>query len=183
MKAESVSAPLLSAVLAIENELAETLTRVQARLTALRVVISRLGEADAWACWNSAIWTRGQLVMSPVFAETWPRQRLILAIAAASAAEASHFAPEATSKPRLFLVDPSFDAILGRKLSLLSIGSCARVCAIVDGLDWSQIADLRPLGALSPIRGDVPEFDDIVNDFANDLATTSSGKLWAQQLE
>lgn len=135
-------------MLDIENRFSGSLTEVQARIAALRMLVSRLGEDDAWSLWNSSIWTRGHIVLRPIFTETWPRQRVLLAIAAASIATSSSDAEVTSSLARVFKLNPTFDATLQRSMMLIGVDVYKGIGAVVDQLPWSQVQSLEPLIAL-----------------------------------
>lgn len=146
------------AIAGIETELKPGLSDLQARVAALRIVVSRLGEDDAWRRWNSRVW-RAKIVLEPIFKETWPRQRLALALAAGRVDETKRLGKEIDAGGHLFHLEPAFDASLDHAIALLQLDRCTAVNEIADKVPWASIADLKSLTHLSYVED--PRFPDI----------------------
>jgi hypothetical protein len=155
------------AVTGIETELKPGLTPLQARVLALRVVVSRLGEEDAWRRWNSRVW-RAKIVLEPIFKETWSRQRLVLAVGAARVDEARRLGKEIDAGGHLFHLEPAFDAALDHAMALLDLDRCMALNEIVDKVSWAGVVDVKSLTHLSSVED--PHFPDI----SSRLATITS---------
>ena len=159
---------LLYVLKRIEEELKPVLTPLQSRVFAMRVLIGRLGEVDAWGLWNSRIWTQSML-FQPIFPATWQRERVLLAMAAASAAAASD--PTLANQSLLFNLSFDFDATLSRSLKLLSVEIYARICAIIDAVPWNDVLTLRSLEELEPmIDNNYPGVSDSIVKIGKKLA-------------
>ena len=143
-----------SVLLCIERLVSSQVGDLAARTLALRVVVSRLGEQDARGWWASRIWGRGELVFGPVFARSWSRQRLVLALAGARVAETGALAGAASGQPSLFRLDAAFDAALDHSLEFFDLETAVEICNIVDEWDCTGHVDLASLAALPRCKGD-----------------------------
>lgn len=143
---------LPSVVHSIEDLLHPSLSRLEARLSSVRIVVSRIAEADALGWWASSVWTRGHILYAPIFRSSWPKQRMLLALAAAAAAASDGAA--ASSARSLFALDARLDARIAHKLLLLDTSVYAAIGQHIDSMPIAAISDLASLANLKPPEDD-----------------------------
>ena len=147
----SAARDLFGVTCSVDELLRPSLSRLEARVTSVRLILSRLGETDALGLWASQVWTRGHMLYGPIFRSTWPRQRMLLALAAARIAESDRL--EATNgASSLFTFDPHFDARIIHKLRLLNISTCTEIGDLIDSMPVHASHDLSSLTILERFK-------------------------------
>jgi hypothetical protein len=140
----------------LERELTFSMSTFEAKLSAVRILISRLGESDCLAWWASSVWSRGHALYAPIFRETWPKQRLILSLAAARVADHDFLrATDAAGGASLFALDPALDARIEHKLRLLDLSVCISLgdrLKEAPSLHVGSLASLRNLETVNDLQ-------------------------------
>jgi hypothetical protein len=124
---------------------------VMVAATTARLIIARLGEADTFRWWASRIWETGDYALRPMFPESWPRQRLILSLQSARAAERAALIElgEYGTGRSLFWLDPVFDARLDHALRLLDIETSREVGGRLTASSAVRCSDLAGIARIA----------------------------------
>jgi hypothetical protein len=120
--------------------LAGSMDSLEAQIVVARLAVARCGQTDAFGWWASRLWVDGHRLLASTFIETWPRQRILLTLLEARAAEdTERDRSKGDALHWLFHLDPDADAKIDRIIAMLPLKVAVELGRVVDvQSNWKQ---------------------------------------------